>query len=101
MTLETDGVAMGLPLGVVFMVLRSNLKIDSYEWIPVCTSEFIISVLNTFDKNIQYTFEENDEKIPFLDIWIISNRNDNTTTVCRRSACNNIYLNWNLSASAT
>ena len=30
---------------------------------------FIISVLNSFDKNIQFMFENN-ETIPFLDIFI-------------------------------
>ena len=31
------------------------------------TTEFIISILNSFDKNIQFNFEEeNNETIPFL-----------------------------------
>ena len=66
------------------------------------TTEFIISVLNSFDKNIQFTFEEeNDETIPFLDILISRKRNNITTTLYRKSTCNDIYLNWNAFASAT
>ena len=60
------------------------------------TTEFIISVLNSFDKNIQFSFEEeNDEPIPFLNILISRKRNDMRTTVYRKSTCNDIYLNWN------
>ena len=60
------------------------------------STEFIISVLNSFDKNIQFTFEEeNDEPILFLNILISRKRNDMRTTVYRKSTCNDIYLNWN------
>ena len=31
----------------------------------------------------------------FLDILISRKRNDITTTVYRKSTCNDIYLNWN------
>ena len=55
-----------------------------------------------FCKNIQFTFEEeNDKTIQFLDILISRNRNDITTTVYRKSTCNDIYLNWNAFALAT
>ena len=66
------------------------------------STEFIISVLNSFDKNIQFTFEEeNDEPILFLNILISRKRNDMRTTVYRKSACNDIYLKWNVFAPAT
>ena len=65
------------------------------------TTEFIISVLNILDKNIQFTFEEeNDEAIPFLDI-LISRKKNTTTTVYRKSTCIDKYLNWNALALAT
>ena len=71
-------------------------------FVKIGTTEFIISVLNSFDKNIQFTFEEeNDETIPFLDILISRKRNDITTTVHRKSTCNDVYLNWNAFAPAT
>ena len=42
-----------------------------FVFVKIDTTEFIISVLNILDKNIQFTFEEeNDEAIPFLDILI-------------------------------
>ena len=75
---------------------------DTICFVKIGTTEFIISVLKSFDKNIQFTFEEeNDETIPFLDILISRKRNDNTTTVYRKSTCNDVYLNWNTFAPAT
>ena len=70
-----------------------------FEWYkddPICfvkigTTALIISVLNSFDKNIQFTFE---------DIWIRRKRNDITTTVYQKSTCNDIYLDWNAFAPA-
>ena len=63
---------------------------------------FIISVLNSVDKNIQFTFEEeNDETIPFLDIVISSKRDNITIAVYRKSTYNDICLNWNAFAPAT
>ena len=75
---------------------------DTICLVKIGTTEFIISVLKSFDKNIQFTFEEeNDETIPFLDILISRKRNDNTTTAYRKSTCNDVYLNWNTFAPAT
>ena len=75
--IQTDGIAMGSPLGPVladiFMIqlensLLSNLTnyitfLKQYVDDTICfvktgTAEFITSVLNSFDKNIQITFEE-------------------------------------------
>ena len=36
-----------------------------------------------------------------MDILISRKRNDNTTTVYRKSTCNDVYLNWNTFAPAT
>ena len=67
---------------------------DTICFVKIGTTKFIISVLNSFDKHIQFTFEEeNDESIPFLDILISRKRNDITTAVYRKSTCNDIYLN--------
>ena len=52
---------------------------DTICFVKIDTTEFIISVLNSFDINIQFTFEEeNDETIPFLDILVSRKRNDIT-----------------------
>ena len=75
---------------------------DTICFVKKGIAEFIISVLNSFDKNIQFTFEvENDETIPFLDILISRKRNDITTAVYQKSTCNDIYLNCNSFAPDT
>ena len=98
---QTDSVALGSPLVLVlvdiFLIELENSLLpkltkyitfwkryvdDTICFVKIDTTEFIISVLNSFDINIQFTFEEeNDETIPFLDILISMNRNDITTTV--------------------
>ena len=102
---QTDGVAMGSPLepvlAEIFMIELENIDqiYNIFEWYkddPICfvkigTTALIISVLNSFDKNIQFTFE---------DIWIRRKRNDITTTVYQKSTCNDIYLDWNAFAPA-
>ena len=80
---QTDGVDMGSlgpVLAEIFMIeLENSLPPNLTKYIifsndPICfvkigTTELIISVLNSFGKNIQFTFEEKiDETIPFLDI---------------------------------
>ena len=67
---------------------------DTICFVKVGTTEFIISVLNSVDKNIQFTFEEeNNETIPFLDILISRKKNYITTTVYQKSTCNDTYQN--------
>ena len=105
--IQIDGVAMGSLLAQVladiFMIeLENSLLPNLAKYITfwkryvddtICfvkrgTTEFIISVLNSFDKNIQFTFEEeNDETILFWDILISRKRSNITTTVYRKSTC--------------
>ena len=118
---QTDGVAMSSPLGPVladiFMIELENSLLPNLTkyitfwkryvdytifFVKTGTTEFIISVLNSFDKNIQFMFEEeNDETISFLDILINRKRNNITTRVYRKSTCNDTYLNWNAFAPAS
>ena len=118
---QTADVSMGSPLGPVlanvFTIELENSLLPNltkhikfwkrYAHDTVCfakigTTEVIVSFLNSFGKNIQFTFEEeNDEIIPFLDTLISKNRNDITTSVYRKLTCNDIYLNWNAFAQAT
>ena len=92
---QTDGIALGSPLGPVladiFMIQLENSLLpnltnyitfwkqyvdDTICFVKTATAEFITSVLNSFDKNIQITFEEeNDETVPFLYILISTKRN--------------------------
>ena len=96
------GSLLGQVLADIFMIelensLPSNLTkhITFWKWyvgdticlVKIGTTEFIISVLNSFDKNIQFTFEEEiDETIPLV-YW--------------KSCCNNLYTNWNAFAPVT
>ena len=83
---QTDGVTMGSPiepvLADIFMIELENSLLpnlakyitfwkryvdDTICFVKIGTTEFIISVLNSFDKNIQFTFEEEiDETIPLV-----------------------------------
>ena len=99
---QKDGVAMGSPLGPVlagiFMIKLENSLLpnlakyitfgkryvdDTICFVKRGNTEFIISVLTSFDK-------ENDETILFLDILISRKRSNITTTVYRKSTCNDI-----------
>ena len=69
---------------------------DSICFIKIEYVEYILSVLNGFDNNLEFTFEEeNDGMLPFLDVLICRNDNSIETTVYIKSTNNDIYLNWN------
>ena len=52
-------------------------------------------MLNSFAKNIQFTYEvESNAKLPFLDILLMRNHNDITTTVHRKDCNSDVYLHW-------
>ena len=57
---------------------------------------YIVNQLNSFDENIQFTFEMEEEyKLAFLDVMVLRNTNDTiNTTVYRKSTNTNIYINW-------
>ena len=119
--IQTDGVAMSSPLGPVlagiFMIeLEKSLlpELTSYisYWkrcvddticfIKIEYVDNILSVLNGFDNNIKFTVEEEKEgMLPFLDVLICRNDKSIETAVYRKSANNDIYLNWNAFAPDT
>ena len=119
--IQTDGVAMGSPLGPVladiFMIeLEKSLlpELTSYisYWkryvddticfIKIEYVDNILSVLNGFDNNIKFTVEEEKEgMLPFLDVLICRNDKSIETTVYRKSTNNDIYLNWKAFAPDT
>ena len=88
--IQTDGVAIGSLLGPVladiFIIelekslvpeLTSYIKYwkryvdDTICFIKIEYVEYILSVLDGFDNNIEFTFEEeNDGVLPFLDVLI-------------------------------
>ena len=56
--------------------------------------EHVLARLNSFHKNIQLTYElENQNNLPFLDILLIRKGTKIETAVYRKSTNNRIYLN--------
>ena len=115
---QNDGVAMGSPLGPVlsdvFMIeLETSLLPeltdyiqfwkryvdDTICFIKVGSVNYILSVLNSFDKNIKFTYElEHEGKLPFLDVLLCRMGNKIYTTVYRKATNNDVYLHWNANA---
>ena len=54
-----------------------------------------MSVLNSFHDNIKFTYEqENNNRLPFLDILFIGDDEKINTTVFRKDTHNDLYLHW-------
>ena len=119
---ETDGVAIGSPLGPVlahiFMVelennivpvLQDNLSLwkryvdDTICFVKVGTINYITRIPNNFDPTtIKFIYEvEKDCKLPFLDVLLIRKGNNIITTIYRKTTTNDIYLNWKAFAPTT
>ena len=102
---RTDGVAMGSPLGPVFadmfmIELEKTLLPDIYiqyikfwrryiddtiSYVKIGSIKYILSLLNSFDESIQFTFEsENKGTLPFLDVLLCRNGRELITTVYRK-----------------
>ena len=112
--IPVDGVAMGSTMGPVlaeaFMVelettvtpnFRNKIKLwkifvaDTYCLARLEYVDIILLALNCFHKNIKFTFEiEKDNVIPFPDILIIRKLGKIETTVYRKKACTDLYMNW-------
>ena len=113
---QSDGVCMGSPLGPVlanvFMVhleetITPKLKMIMPTWIRYVDDTFtlvkkgkleeIITTLNNFHENINFTHEfEKEGKIPFLDVLVKKEENGRIQTgVYRKETNNSIYINWN------
>ena len=101
--IQVDGVAIESPLAPlladIFMIelersLIPNLnKIkfwrryvdDTISFVKIGSIEYITSELNSFHKNIQFTFEvESKPKLPFLDVLLMQSDENTTTTVYRK-----------------
>ena len=112
---QNDGVAMGSPLGPVlsdiFMVeLETSLLPeltdyiqfwkryvdDTICFIKVGSVNYILSLLNSFDVNIKFSYElEHGSKLPFLDVLLCRKGKKIYATVYRKATNNDVYLNWN------
>ena len=99
--IQLDRVAMGSPLGPVianiFMVeLETTLSPkledhvqkwrrfvdDKFAYVKIGSVEYVLLVLNSFHKNIKFTYEEEQENtLPFLDVLFIRDVEKLNTTV--------------------
>ena len=75
---------------------------DTFLFIKKGYVEHVLARLNSFHKNIQFTYElENQNKLPFLDVLLIQRGNKIETTVYIKSTNSDIYLNWGSFAPVT
>ena len=113
--IQTDGVAIGYPLGPVlsgiFMVeLENNLVPtlsnhlmswkryvdDTSCFIKEDSIEHVMSVLNDFHPSIRFTNEtESNNRLSFLDVLIIRNGQSIETCVYRKPPNTDICIHWN------
>ena len=112
---QTDGVAMGSPLGPVianiFMsqlenelvpTLNDKMRVwlryvdDTFTIIKEDQIENIIGVLNNYHASIKFTHEiENVGNLPFLDVKVTRNMDGVfSTSVYRKQTDTNIYVHW-------
>ena len=74
---------------------------DTFAFIKPDTEKEIQQKLNSFHKNIKFTYEfEKENQIAFLDVLITRKQEDSMeTSVYRKPTHNDIYLNWNACVS--
>ena len=117
---QTNGVAMGSPLGPVlaniFMVHLEQVVIprltgkmstwyryvdDTFTFIKEDDIDAVQEALNGFHQDIKFTYEvETEGKITFLDV-LVSRKLDGSfdTEVYRKKTDSSIYINWNAYAT--
>ena len=115
---QCDGVAIGFPLGPViagiFMVELERTLLprlteymtpwkryvdDTIATRKLTSIDHVLMILNTFHKNIKFTYElEINKKISCLDISLIRKNDIFETTIYRKSTNNGVYLQWDFFA---
>ena len=69
---------------------------DTIAVIKLSSIEHILSILNSFQQNIEFTYElERNGKINFLDVILIRTNDTVQNTIYRKSTHNGVYLHWN------
>ena len=69
---------------------------DTITVIKLSSIEHVLSILNSFHQNIEFTYElEQNGTINFLDVMLIRTNDTLQTTIYRKSNHNGIYLHWN------
>ena len=75
---------------------------DTIVVIKLSSIEHVMSILNCFHQNIEFTYElEQNGKINFLDVMLIRTNDTLQTTIYRKSTLNGVYLHWNCFAPTT
>ena len=123
MYMQTDEVMMGSPPPPFWSLVRKHLHLragkqhysitwrqslpmetlyvdDTFAFIKPNKEQEIQLALNSFHKNIEFTYElEQDNKISFLDVLIArENEEKMETCVYRKPTHTDVYLNWNAHA---
>ena len=111
---QCDGVAMGSTLGPVIarifivelektplprliehMIPWKRYVNDSITTIKLISIDHVLMILNTFHKNIQFTYElEINNKISFLNVLLIRKNDTLETTIFGKSINNEVYRYW-------
>ena len=110
--IQVDEIAMGSSLapllaGIFMIKLESSLfpnlcktkfwrrsVHDAICFVKTGPVEYLISVLNSFHKNIKLTYEvERNIKLPFLDVLLTWNDED-ITTIYQKESNSDFYLHW-------
>ena len=69
---------------------------DTIAVIKLSSIEHVLSTLNSFHQNIEFTYElEENGKINILDIMLIRTNDTLQTTIYRKSTHNCVYFHWN------
>ena len=69
---------------------------DAFACVKIGSVEDVLSVLNSFHKNIKFTYEEEQNNtLPFLDVLFIRDGEKLNTIVYRKDTQNDLYLHWN------
>jgi len=111
---QEDGMAMGCPLSTIgadiFMerleddLIRGNHTVkfysryvdDIFMIIRGRQTEKVLQLLNSFDPNVQFTYEkENEQKLPFLDVLIRRQEDGKFKfSIYRKTTHTDKYLDW-------
>ena len=65
---------------------------DTFVYVMRGSIEYVLSVRNSFHDNIKFTYEqENNNRLPFLDVLFIRDHKKINTTVFRKDIHNDFY----------
>ena len=68
---------------------------DTFVYIKRDSIGYVLFVLNSFHDNITFTYEqENNDRLPFLNVLFIRDHEKINTTVFRKDIHNHLYSHW-------